>query len=179
MEPETFAKWGTIIAVAIVILFLWIPAAIRGARQGRELRERKHRWNVHPISTVCPSCGAGEYRRIDADTPVSFQYDRECKNCGTRYTPPTPRWAGKVFCILSVIGFVAMVVLVVLRFMGTWDRVPAFRNFSLYFLLAGILGLSATCWSYGVWVLRRQGDCDTEGREVQPERWAGDEDRKE
>jgi hypothetical protein len=44
----------------------------------------------HPVSSRCPECGGGEFRMVRPDRWVAFGYDRVCKACETRYTPPTP-----------------------------------------------------------------------------------------
>jgi hypothetical protein len=44
---------------------------------------------------------------------IAFTNDRLCKDCSTRYTPPTPLWAAFVFVaggsFLALIGLVGMV----------------------------------------------------------------------
>ena len=73
--------------------------------------------NEHPIARVCPRCGSASFLRVRAKGPISFTDDRKCKECGTRYTPPTPRWAAIVFIILGLlIGMVSAVVL--------WAEIP-------------------------------------------------------
>ena len=57
--------------------------------------------NEHPIAKVCPQCGSASFVRVRAKGPISFTDDRKCQACGTRYTPPTPRWAAIVFLILG------------------------------------------------------------------------------
>ncbi len=55
-----------------------------------------------PISRLCPGCGGGEYRTARPNRWIAFTLDRVCKSCGTRYTPPTPRWAGIIFILLGI-----------------------------------------------------------------------------
>lgn len=66
-----------------------------------------------PVGTACPKCAAGEYRVVKPEAFVAFRWDRVCKACGTRYTPPTPMWAGGAFIllglVLAVIGGVSVV----------------------------------------------------------------------
>src|SRR5579885_9020 len=56
-----------------------------------------------PVSKVCPDCGSEKFRKVRARRWVAFTDDRICESCGTRYAPPTPRWAGVVFVLIGVI----------------------------------------------------------------------------
>jgi len=56
----------------------------------------------YPISQVCPKCGGGEYTKQRSEEFVAFTSDRVCGACGTRYTPPTPAWAGVVFILIGL-----------------------------------------------------------------------------
>lgn len=51
-----------------------------------------------------------EYGKRRPETWVAFTSDRVCKACGTRYTPPTPVWAGILFIVggLLLAGFGAL-----------------------------------------------------------------------
>jgi hypothetical protein len=51
----------------------------------------------YPVSEMCPICGGAEHRKVQAKGWVAFTDDRVCLSCQTRYTPPTPAWAGIVF----------------------------------------------------------------------------------
>ncbi len=55
----------------------------------------------YPISSVCPDCGGGEYKKWQSEEFVAFTLDRVCKACGTRYTPPTPAWAAVLFILIG------------------------------------------------------------------------------
>jgi hypothetical protein len=48
----------------------------------------------YPINATCPQCGGTEYTRRKPNRLVAFVSDRVCRACNTRYTPPTPVWAG-------------------------------------------------------------------------------------
>jgi hypothetical protein len=61
---------------------------------------------AYPVSRVCPACGSGEYKTVQPQTMVAFTWDRVCRLCSTRYTPPTPMWARVVFGVIGG-GFVA------------------------------------------------------------------------
>ncbi|MFO0810320.1 MAG: hypothetical protein U0746_16985 [Gemmataceae bacterium] len=60
---------------------------------------------AHPVSAICPACGGNDYKSVQPATMVSFTWDRVCKACSTRYTPPTPAWARAVF---GVVGLAAL-----------------------------------------------------------------------
>jgi hypothetical protein len=59
----------------------------------------------YPVSRVCPSCGHAEFKARRPERLVAFTWDRVCKACGTRYTPPTPLWAGVVFLAVGLLLF--------------------------------------------------------------------------
>jgi hypothetical protein len=63
----------------------------------------------YPIGETCPKCSSSEYTTTPSDAAVSYAPDRICSKCGTRYTPPTPRWAAITFILAGVIliGLVA------------------------------------------------------------------------
>ncbi|MBY0456130.1 MAG: hypothetical protein K2V38_02205 [Gemmataceae bacterium] len=46
---------------------------------------------------MCPGCSSDKHKRVRPLGWVAFKWDRVCKDCGTRYTPPTPGWAAVVF----------------------------------------------------------------------------------
>jgi hypothetical protein len=56
----------------------------------------------YPVSKVCPQCGHTEFRQTRPESWVAFGWDRICKSCNTRYTPPTPVWAGVVFILAGL-----------------------------------------------------------------------------
>jgi hypothetical protein len=66
-----------------------------------------------PVSKVCPKCGGTKYTKRKPRATVAFVFDRVCSDCGTRYAPPTPTWAGLVFLLagllLSIFGFPALI----------------------------------------------------------------------
>jgi hypothetical protein len=40
---------------------------------------------------TCPRCGSASFKRVKAERETALKYDRECKECGTRYmTVPAP-----------------------------------------------------------------------------------------
>jgi len=58
----------------------------------------------YPVSKVCPQCGGVEFakRRPDKFFSRNFTWDRVCKSCDTRYTPPTPR---PIAIMIAALGF--------------------------------------------------------------------------
>lgn len=56
----------------------------------------------YPVGHVCPACQNPEYKQVRPDRWITFTWDRVCKSCGTRYTPPTPLWAGMAFIIAGL-----------------------------------------------------------------------------
>jgi hypothetical protein len=62
---------------------------------------------AYPVSEICPDCGAVDFRKVYPEGKVAFTYDRVCKRCRTRYTPPTPAWASLLFILIGGV-FVAI-----------------------------------------------------------------------
>jgi hypothetical protein len=89
------------------------------------------------ISKVCPSCGAGEYRKLRSRRWIAFSDDRVCLSCGTRYSPPTTVWAAFVLALGGAIVFVTGVVFLVV------DLVALLRGRVVAIGLAISIGLMA------------------------------------
>jgi hypothetical protein len=81
----------------------------------------------------CPSCGSADYKKVKPEAAVVYTYDRICKACGTRYTPPTPRWARVVFGIIGVGALLLGLAAVVMAFKGGIQKTGEF------------LGIAASC----------------------------------
>ena len=62
--------------------------------------------SAFPVSRVCPKCGGQEYTSRKPTEFLAFAADRVCKACLTRYSPPTPLWAGAVLLPSTVVLFV-------------------------------------------------------------------------
>jgi hypothetical protein len=77
-------------------------AKIREEQQARRAQSISRPVN-YPISSVCPKCGSSEYGKRRPEKWITFISDRVCKACGTRYTPPTPAWAGVVFILAGLL----------------------------------------------------------------------------
>jgi hypothetical protein len=54
------------------------------------------------VGEVCPACQSPGYRQVRPDRWIAFRWDRVCKSCNTRYTPPTPPWAGGGFLVAGL-----------------------------------------------------------------------------
>jgi hypothetical protein len=67
----------------------------------RQPRDQTQPRGPFPVSAVCPNCGGKEFRTTRPERWIAYTLDRVCKSCGTRYSPPTPRWAGIIFIILG------------------------------------------------------------------------------
>jgi hypothetical protein len=64
---------------------------------------------LYPIAQVCPHCGSDSFFRLAPKGRIAFANDRKCKDCGTRFTPPTPPWAGVLFICAG--GFFVVLIL--------------------------------------------------------------------
>jgi hypothetical protein len=68
-------------------------------RAARRRAGARHQGPPYPVSKVCPECGHDKYEKRRPKGWVAFTDDRVCKECGTRYSPPTPLWAALVFIV--------------------------------------------------------------------------------
>ena len=78
-------------------------AAILRARQTNRKRPLPQGTGPYPIASSCPKCGDKAYRLARPEMFIAFRWDRVCKECETRYTPPTPQWAAILFLLVGVI----------------------------------------------------------------------------
>jgi hypothetical protein len=69
-----------------------------------------------PVSKVCPRCGGKDYTLRKPRHLVAFAADRVCQGCLTRYSPPTPPWAGAVLFPSVVVLFVLGALLIAFLF---------------------------------------------------------------
>lgn len=56
----------------------------------------------YPVASVCPQCGHSGFIRHWPERWIAFAADRECKQCNTRYIPPTPTWIAIVILLVGV-----------------------------------------------------------------------------
>jgi len=68
---------------------------------------------------------------------VAYAKDRICNECGTRYAPPTPRWAGWVFILIGIPPFAVWMFVIFARMEGNRSAVNAYPCF----LLFGVIGM--------------------------------------
>jgi hypothetical protein len=110
------------------------------------------------ISRKCPKCQGIDFKRVKPERPIAFTDDRECKSCGTRYTPPTPLWASVVF-----IGIGVLILLVDIFGVGVCFAQGGDFWFALKTCIFVILTLSTGvgCIAYGLRCVRIQGDVAT------------------
>lgn len=104
------------------------------------------------VSAICPACGRTDHRPTRPAGWIAFAPDRLCTGCGTRYTPPTPRWAGAVFVLLGttmVLGAIASGLIHLAA--GNLLSLPN----AVFDALFGVLGGAAV--RYGVRALRHTG----------------------
>jgi hypothetical protein len=81
-----------------------IAKEVRRERGGAaQIAERRAGIVNYPVSKVCPNCKSDKYRRERPEKWVTFAWDRVCTECGMRYTPPTPMWAGVVFLVAGLL----------------------------------------------------------------------------
>jgi hypothetical protein len=54
---------------------------------------------------ICPKCNSTKTRAVKPkqglSEPMLIVYDRMCKDCGHRFTPPMPRWAPFILILLG------------------------------------------------------------------------------
>lgn len=104
-----------------------------------------------PVATICPDCSSTAYHPVRPAAWVAYMNDRVCEACGTRYTPPTPRWAAVLFLVnggLFTIG--AGLNLLILVLVGCPSVLALVVN--LAFLTHGLAAVS-----HGVRALARPG----------------------
>ncbi len=91
----------------------WSPAAIEAARQlllergesnvdDRPVVELPSEPKKVPVGQTCPSCGGTEFTPTRPTAWVAFAPDRICTTCETRYSLPTPLWAGLLFILIGL-----------------------------------------------------------------------------
>jgi hypothetical protein len=107
-----------------------------------------------PISKVCPSCGAAEFRKVRAKRWIAFSDDRICLSCNTRYALPTPLWAGVAFVVMGVIIFLGGALLMVGGVATLLRGMPDLLGLAI---AAGLLILGVAAGIHGVRALFFRG----------------------
>jgi hypothetical protein len=123
--------------------------------------DRQRRLVVAPkgnysVAHICPKCGGAEYKRRKPEKWIAFIADRMCTACGTRYTPPTPSWAGVVFIVIGLVlagvGFLAVLIRLLI---GSPVRLAVGLPAMACECLIGVIGILAII--HGIRSLARQG----------------------
>jgi hypothetical protein len=65
-----------------------------------------------PNSEVCPKCSSANYRRVRPVAQLAWKWDRVCRECETRFTPPVPRWGGFLYIFVGSLITLPSIVLV-------------------------------------------------------------------
>ena len=118
--------------------------------------------NECPICDKCPQCGATEHKKVRPDSDVSFTWDRVCKNCGTRYTPPTPGWARAVFAVLGLGLSVLGLGLLYVGLFGDWSESRGESRRGVTFTWAGALIIPTGAACVGLALKRRKTSAEGE-----------------
>ncbi len=99
----------------------------------------------YPVSKCCPNCGSTSYQVKDPEGLIGFAYDRVCNKCHTRYTPPTPWWAGYAFIAAGS----AFPIITTIGRLGMEDVFPLFVVYVSYAVALGV-------FVYGVRLIVKQ-----------------------
>jgi hypothetical protein len=78
-------------------------ARISGNREKENRHPPEPKKGPYPVSTNCPICGSTEYKVRRPERLIAFRWDRLCRSCDTRYTPPTPVWAAVMFIFIGLL----------------------------------------------------------------------------
>lgn len=97
-----------------------------------------------PVAKICPSCQATSYSTCQPASKVAFTKDRVCSSCGTRYSPPCPKWAAVLFALLGIVMAIIFAYLMVFN-----HRQGIHLSFSTLLHLCGI-GFGIATISYGI-----------------------------
>jgi hypothetical protein len=61
----------------------------------------------HAASKACPSCGSNRYKAVSSAFGFSLVSERECKDCGNRYTPPVSKAVALAAVVIGAVCFLA------------------------------------------------------------------------
>jgi hypothetical protein len=108
-----------------------------------------------PICRKCPNCHGSDFKRLKPKRPIAFTDDRECKSCGTRYTPPTPLWAAVLFLVIGVCILLVDMFAIWVGFVRGGTFWLALR---VYVFLLMTLSTGVGCIVFGLRSIRSQDD---------------------
>jgi hypothetical protein len=114
--------------------------------------------NEYPIAKVCPRCGSAAFQRVRVEKGrIAFTDDRRCRECRTRYTPPTPACAAILFIAAGGFFLVLDAGILVLGFLATARGMPTFEAIAMIVMSAiAILPVGIVCVRYGLRKLHSQ-----------------------
>lgn len=96
----------------------------------------------YPIARNCPECGETGYRRPSEDDAAFILYDRICRACGTRYTPPVPLWMCRTVVGVGQAMVAASALFALLMFAGYFkDLLELSRSLVIIPVMFGVLGV--------------------------------------
>ena len=111
----------------------------------------------------CPKCDSTQAQTVKPESlfSVQFRADRECEDCGTQWSPETPRWAGLFSIVVALfLGFVAIVFFL----SGLYDAIRAEMRWYVYVSIIGFATLFlknvVLLLMYGIGVLRGKPKSD-------------------
>lgn len=94
---------------------------------------------------MCPNCGSNDHKKVHPTVAIAFTFDRVCKQCGTKYTPHTPRWGAVLCCISGIVGVLMVAFVAIAGAMGMLG--------DYHWTLAGWIGWIAVAAIFGSWIL--------------------------
>jgi hypothetical protein len=109
----------------------------------------------YPESKKCPRCHGTDFKRVKPEG-IAFTDDRVCKNCGTRYTPPTPLWAAVLFIVIGVPIFLVGVAAICMRLARPSEDL--ILTLETVFIAIVAFSTGSGCVVYGLRCIRRQND---------------------
>ncbi len=115
---------------------------------------------MYPVSRTCPGCEGTDFRRVKPEAPIAFTDDRICKSCGSRYTPPTPLWAGLVFIAVGL-GIILVNIAAMLVLVAKVD----WLDIRTYIFMMLTLPTGIGCVLYGIRCIRRQDQKHSNNRD--------------
>jgi hypothetical protein len=100
---------------------------------------------------------------VKPDRLVAFADDRVCKSCGTRYTPPTPKWAGVLLIVIgaffaspALLPVVALVVAVTRTVGEGGGRAPNPFNIFTIVMLGFSVAIGVSAITAGIRAFRQK-----------------------
>ncbi len=105
-----------------------------------------------PVARVCPNCRSANCKRVRPRGLVAFKWDRVCRECDTRYTPPTPRAVARLFVIIGI-GFMLFGFVVARPNPKVESETVWLAAFAVAFLVLGARAFGRGLKLLSIWVL--------------------------